>query len=129
MPWEENRNMRSLSPHGLKEAQGFAARGVHDLHHVECREPPPGILPSNSTPLGGDPRRASPYASESSHRPVGEPREMRPPHRASPHRYAPDALDWPLHFIGSCARLLVKSNSVVTFSSCFLDRLSDSGVR
>jgi hypothetical protein len=25
MPWESERNLRSLSPHGLKEAQGHAA--------------------------------------------------------------------------------------------------------
>jgi hypothetical protein len=57
MPWEENRNTRSLSPHGLKEAQGHAAPGVHDLNHVDCPEPPPGIL--SMTPLGA--MKSSPY--------------------------------------------------------------------
>lgn len=40
MPWESERNLRSLSPHGLKEMQGHAA-------HVDVSagtEMPPGIL-------------------------------------------------------------------------------------
>jgi hypothetical protein len=57
MPWEHERNLRSLSPHGLKEAEGHAAPGVHDVTHVECREPPPGLL--GPTPLGAT--KSSPY--------------------------------------------------------------------
>jgi hypothetical protein len=60
MPWEPERNIRSLAPHGLKEAQGFAARGVHDINRVECLEPPPGIL--SMTPLGAT--KSSPYMPE-----------------------------------------------------------------
>ena len=89
MPWEPERNIRSLSPHGLKEAQGHAASGVHDINSVGCPEMPPGILPDGA-PLGGDPRRASPYMPSSSHSPRGAPQSMTPPHRASPHRYAAD---------------------------------------
>ena len=51
MPWEPERNLRSLSPHGLKEAQGHAAPGVHDAtNSVGCPEMGPGIL--SMTPLG-----------------------------------------------------------------------------
>jgi hypothetical protein len=57
MPWEENHNTRSLSPHGLKEASGHAAPGVHDINQVGCPEPPPGIL--SMTPLGAG--VSSPY--------------------------------------------------------------------
>ena len=44
MPWEPERNIRSLSPHGLKESGGFVTRNQHDPNCVLCREPPPGIL-------------------------------------------------------------------------------------
>jgi hypothetical protein len=57
MPWEENRNTRSLSPHGLKEATGHAAPGVHDIKSVGCPPMPPGIL--SMTPLGAG--VSSPY--------------------------------------------------------------------
>jgi hypothetical protein len=57
MPWEENRNLNSLSPHGLKEAQGHAAPGIHDVSCVTGREMPPGIL--SMTPLGAT--KSSPY--------------------------------------------------------------------
>jgi hypothetical protein len=57
MPWEPARNLRSLSPHGLKEAEGHAARSIHDPNHVDCPEPPPGIL--SMTPLGAG--VSSPY--------------------------------------------------------------------
>jgi hypothetical protein len=89
MPWEENRNLNSLSPHGLKEAQGFAAPALHDPNCVVCREMPPGILPSGA-PLGGDPRRASPYMPSSSRPTRGDPASTRTPHTASPHRYGAD---------------------------------------
>jgi hypothetical protein len=57
MPWEPSRNLNSLSPHGLKEAEGFAARSMHDPNCVVCREMPGGIL--SSTPLGAG--VSSPY--------------------------------------------------------------------
>jgi hypothetical protein len=51
MPWEPEHNRRSLSPHGLKEAEGHAAPGgVHDINSVPCSEMPPGLL--SMTPLG-----------------------------------------------------------------------------
>ena len=81
MPWEPERNIRSLSPHGLKEAEGHATRGVHDINSVPCPDMPPGI--TSMTPLGAG--KTSPYAPESSRRPVGEPREMQPPHNPGPH--------------------------------------------
>jgi hypothetical protein len=86
MPWEENRNTRSLSPHGLKEAQGFAQRGVHDINQVGCPEMPPGIL--GPTPLGAT--KSSPYMPSSSRPTRGAPQSMTPPHTASPHRYGAD---------------------------------------
>jgi hypothetical protein len=59
MPWESERNIRSLSPHGLKEAEGHAAPGaIHDIKSVGCPEPPPGILPASGS-LGGT--SSSPY--------------------------------------------------------------------
>jgi hypothetical protein len=91
MGWEPERNRFSLSPHDRKAAEGHGARTVHDLHAVGGPECPPGILgaPLNPDPHGrGD--KANPYASPSSHRPRGEPAEMKPPHTASPHRYGPD---------------------------------------
>jgi hypothetical protein len=57
MPWEPNHNIRSLSPHGLKEAEGHAQRGVHDVNGVPGTEQPPGIL--SMTPLGAT--KSSPY--------------------------------------------------------------------
>jgi hypothetical protein len=57
MPWEPERNARSLSPHGLKEAQGHAAPALHDTNCVGCGPMPPGIL--GPTPLGAT--KSSPY--------------------------------------------------------------------
>jgi len=57
MPWEPERNIRSLSPHGLKEAEGHAAPGVHDNNSVGCPPMPDGIL--SMTPLGAT--KSSPY--------------------------------------------------------------------
>jgi hypothetical protein len=57
MPWESERNLRSLSPHGLKEAEGHAMPAVHDPNCVPGREMPPGIL--SMTPLGAG--KSSPY--------------------------------------------------------------------
>jgi hypothetical protein len=86
MPWEENRNRNSLSPHGLKEAQGFVTPALHDPNCVVCGPMPDGIL--GPTPLGAG--RSSPYMPSSSRPTRGAPREMRPPHTASPHRYGAD---------------------------------------
>jgi hypothetical protein len=83
MPWEPEHNRRSLSPHGLKSAQGHGAPALHDLNSVGCAEMGPGIL--SMTPLGAG--RSSPYAPESSRRPVGEPTAMTPPHSVGPHDY------------------------------------------
>ena len=60
MAWQPERNRNSLSPHGLKEAEGHAAPGVHDVNHVSCPEMPPGIL--SMTPLGAT--KSSPYMPE-----------------------------------------------------------------
>jgi hypothetical protein len=60
MPWEPERNIRSLSPHGLKEASGHGAPGVHDINSVGCPPMPPGIL--GPTPLGAT--KSSPYMPE-----------------------------------------------------------------
>jgi hypothetical protein len=78
----DNENHRNISHHGIKAAQGFAAR----VSCVAGHEMPDGIL--SMTPLGAG--RSSPYAPASARPPRGEPREMRPPHTPSPHRYAPE---------------------------------------
>jgi hypothetical protein len=57
MPWEPERNIRSLSPHGIKEAEGHAAPALHDRNCVGCDPMPPGIL--SMTPLGAT--TSSPY--------------------------------------------------------------------
>jgi hypothetical protein len=57
MPWEENRNLRSLSPHGLKEAEGHVVRSMHDPNCVVGDPMPPGLL--SMTPLGAG--VSSPY--------------------------------------------------------------------
>ena len=66
MPWEPEHNRNSLSPHGNKTREGFAARGVHDLNSVPGPDiPRAGVCgaPLNSDPHGrGD--RASPYIAE-----------------------------------------------------------------
>jgi hypothetical protein len=88
MPWEPDRNIRSLSPHGLKAAEGFAAPGaLHDTNCVGCGPMPDGIL--GPTPLGAT--KSSPYMPLASARPPrGDPASMRTPHTASPHRYGAD---------------------------------------
>lgn len=90
MPWEPERNIRSLSPHGLKEAEGHAMRGLHDVNRVPCPEMPPGILgaPLSVDPHGAGPK-SNPYVPASSRRPVGEPAAMTPPHNPNPHPYNP----------------------------------------
>jgi hypothetical protein len=87
MPWQPERNRNSLSPHGIKEAEGHGARSLHDINSVGCPPMPDGIL--SMTPLGAG--RSSPYAPESSRRPRDEPREMKPPHDPAPHPYTPAA--------------------------------------
>jgi hypothetical protein len=57
MGWEGERNIRSLSPHGLKESAGHGARSIIDTNCVPGTEQPPGIL--SMTPLGAT--RSSPY--------------------------------------------------------------------
>ena len=52
----ENENNRHY-PFGRKEAEGFAQRGVHNINHVECSEPPSGLL--SMEPLGAT--KLSPY--------------------------------------------------------------------
>jgi hypothetical protein len=83
MGWEPERNTKSLSPHGIKEAEGHAAH----VHTGAGPEMPPGIL--SMTPLGAG--RSSPYAPVSVARPKGEPTEMKPPHDPNPHPYTPAA--------------------------------------
>jgi hypothetical protein len=61
MAWEKNRNLNSLSPHGLKESSGFAAPALHDPNCVVCREMGPGLL-NSMVPLGAG--RSSPYMPE-----------------------------------------------------------------
>jgi hypothetical protein len=53
MGWEPERNTKSLSPHGIKEAEGHAAH----VHTGAGPEMPPGIL--SMTPLGAT--KSSPY--------------------------------------------------------------------
>ena len=91
MGWEPERNRYSLSPHDRKAAEGHGARAIHDTNSVGCPPMPEGILgaPLNPDPHGrGD--RGSPYVDANSHRPRGEPQQIRPPHTASPHRYGAD---------------------------------------
>jgi hypothetical protein len=86
MPWEPEHNRRSLSPHGLKEAEGHAMRGMHDPHSVGCAEMPDGIT--------GAPMRPDPHAGgfkmdvhmrPSAARPKGEPAQTTVPHTMGPH--------------------------------------------
>jgi hypothetical protein len=72
MPWERERNIRSLSPHGLKAAEGHAAPGgVHDINSVPCPEMGPGLL--SMTPIGAG--KSSPYMPASARPSVGKPRD------------------------------------------------------
>ena len=88
MGWQPERNRNSLSPHGIKEAQGHAAPGgVHDINSVGCAEMPAGLL--SMTPLGAG--KSSPYAPMSAARPKGEPTAMTPPHDPNPHPPTPAA--------------------------------------
>ena len=57
MPWEPERNIRSLSPHGLKKAEGHGAPAMHDVRCVIGQEMPPGLL--SMRPLGAG--VSSPY--------------------------------------------------------------------
>lgn len=83
MGWEPERNRFSLSPHGIKEAEGH---GAHVDVSAGNEMPRAGVCgaPMNVDPHGrGD--RASPYASPSARRPRDEPTEMKPPHSQGPH--------------------------------------------
>jgi hypothetical protein len=94
MPWEPERNRNSLSPHGQKEMQGHAARGVHDINHVSCRPMPDGILgaPLNAKPNDrGEPGRGPVKVTPgrmAEHRPPGLLRDNGPldpnPHPPTP---------------------------------------------
>ena len=86
MPWDPDRNTRSLSPHGIKEAENFVTPALHDPRCVVCSPMPPGIL--GPTPLGAG--VSSPYMPSSARPPRGAPQSMTPPHTASPHRYGAD---------------------------------------
>jgi hypothetical protein len=97
MPWEPERNIKSPSPHGLKEAQGHAMRGLHDPNCVVGRPIGPGLLsmsPINATPNDrGEPGRG-PVKFEPSSR---APNDMGPgllrangPLNAAPHKYGGD---------------------------------------
>jgi hypothetical protein len=82
----DNENVRNLSHHGVKAAQGFAARTMHDPNCVPCPEMPDGITgaPMNADPHGAGfkmPVGATPSAA----RPKDQPREMSPPHTMGPH--------------------------------------------
>jgi hypothetical protein len=55
--WEPEANIRSLSPHGLKQSESHAAPAVHDPNCVPGCEMPPGIL--SMQPLGAG--KSSPY--------------------------------------------------------------------
>ena len=92
MPWQDERNRNSLSPHGRKESEGHGTRGIHDLNSVPCREMGPGLL--SMSPLNADPHarepQTNPYMPEISRRPVGEPSEIKPPHNVAPHHYGGD---------------------------------------
>jgi hypothetical protein len=57
MPWEPEHNRNSLSPHGIKKAEGHGARSMHDANCVPGSEMPPGIL--GAAPLGRE--KSSPY--------------------------------------------------------------------
>jgi hypothetical protein len=85
MPWQEERNRNSLSPHGRKEMEGHGMRGVHDINSVPCPEMGPGLL--SMTPLGAG--RSSPYAPVSAARPRDEPTATSVPHDPAPHPYSP----------------------------------------
>ena len=93
MPWgPEERNRNSLSPHGLKRAENHGARAMHDpKNSVACAEMGSGLL---GAPLNPDPHcrgfKMPVHIAPETRRPRDEPREMRPPHTASPHRYAPE---------------------------------------
>jgi hypothetical protein len=87
MPWEPEHNRRSLSPHGLKAAEGHAAPGgMHDSHSVGCAPMPDGIT---GAPMNADPHRAGfkmpVHIAPSAARPKDEPREMAGPHSVGPH--------------------------------------------
>jgi hypothetical protein len=87
MPWEEERNIRSLSPHGRKEMQGHGARAMHDAtNSVGCPEMPDGIT---GAPMRPDPHgsgfKMPVHATPSAARPKNEPAQTTVPHTMGPH--------------------------------------------
>jgi hypothetical protein len=54
----ENENHRNISHHGIKQAEGFATRTMHDPNCVLGTDMPPGL--TSMTPLNADPHRAGP---------------------------------------------------------------------
>jgi hypothetical protein len=78
--------------HGRNVIDKGIMRGVHDINSVGCPDMPGGL--TSMTPLNADPHgrgpKANPYVPVSSRQPRDVPREMRPPHRAEPHRYGAD---------------------------------------
>ena len=87
----ENENNRHY-PFGRKEAEGFAARGVHDVNHVSCPAMPGGIT---GAPLNSDPHargfKMPVHIAPETCRPRDEPAAMTPPHDPAPHPYPPAA--------------------------------------
>jgi hypothetical protein len=87
----ENENNRHY-PFGRKEAEGFAARGVHDVNHVSCPAMPGGIT---GAPLNSDPHargfKMPVHIAPETRRPVGKPAAMTPPHNPDPHPYNPSS--------------------------------------
>jgi hypothetical protein len=92
MPWEGERNRNSLSPHGIKAAEGHGARSLHDINSVGCPPMPNGIT---GAPLNPDPHaggfKMQVHQRPETRRPVGEPAAMTPPHDPAPHPYTPAA--------------------------------------
>jgi hypothetical protein len=91
MGWEPERNRNSLSPHGLKKAEGHAAPGgVHDVNSVGCPPMPDGIL---GAPLNADPHgrgfKMPVHIAPEARRPRDEPAATTVPHNPSPHVYNP----------------------------------------
>jgi hypothetical protein len=97
MPWEQEHNRNSLSPHGLKKAQGHAPRTVHDANHVAGFDMPPplrGDAPMSMTPHDAGFRQPVKIAPSSA-RPVNDMGPGLLPTRgcldADPHPYTPAA--------------------------------------
>ena len=97
MPWEPERNRNSLSPHGIKEREGHATRGMHDANSVPCNEMPAplrGDAPMSMTPHDAGFRQPVKIAPSSA-RPANDmPPGLLPANGAldpDPHPYTPAA--------------------------------------